>query len=264
MAILGAMQAAFAVGFANNAKSMGGMLAAGGAAKPDFNSLYVKAINETKGGLNIKDLQNLQKMINTFEPELFNKFKKDAAKLGTPAKNAVSKAFRGVSKSGPLGAPKRPGRKFDKMDTQGRLSWGASRSRRNVIDVTYKGRTSAALNKSITSGFGANDKTLSLIRVRVKGPAYVLADIGGKGRASKSTGTLTRSYNINLFGRGIVTRKHKINADNVNNWLQQLRGKGAPSRYAWPAFTAHAKDYQRNFGGILNELVMETNRKLKS
>lgn len=264
MVLLGAMQAAFAAGFASNAKSMAGMFAAGNVSKPDFNSLYVKAINETKGGINIKDLQNLQKMISTFEPELFNKFKKDAAKLGNPAKNKVNKAFRDISKSGPLGPPNRKNRIFDKMDTQGRLSWGQSRSRRNVVDVAYKGRTSAALNKAISSGFGANDKTLSLIRVRVKGPAYVVADIAGKGRASKSTGTLTRKYKINLYGRGVVTRDHKINADNVNNWLQRLRGKGAPSRYAWPAFTAHAKDYRRDFSGILNELVMETNRKLKS
>jgi len=263
MAVFGALQAAFAAGFAGNVKQMGGMFSTGKVAKPDFNSLYIKAINETKGGLDIKDLQHLQKMINTFEPELFSKFKKDAKKLGDPARKAVDSAFKKVNSSGPLGPIKRPGRRFDKMNTQlGRLSWGASRSKRNAIDVNYKGRSSRALDKSIKGGFGAKDKTLSLIRVRVKGPAYIVADIAKKSRSV--TGTRTRPYRINLYGKGVVTRDHKINAENVKNWLSNLDTIKAPSRYAWPAFESHAKEYRANFSGILNELISETNRKSKS
>lgn len=263
MALLGAMQAAFAAGFAKNTMRMGAMFSTGDVARPDFNSLYVKAINETKGGLDIKDLQNLQKTINTFEPDLFRRFQRDAKKLGDPARKAVDGAFKKINRSGPLGPVKREGRRFDKMATEiGRLSWGASRSKRNVVDVNYKGRSSAALNKSISSGFGAKDKTLSLIRVRVKGPAYIVADMAKKSRSA--TGTRTRRYQINLYGKGIVTRDHKINADNVRNWLQHLSAIKAPSRYAWPAFEDHAKDYRTNFSGILNELISETNRKSKS
>lgn len=266
MAILGAMQAAFAAGFASNTMRMGSMFSTGNVAKPDFNGLYVKAINDTKGGLDIKDLQHLQKTINAFEPDLFRRFQRDAKKLGDPARKAVDGAFKKINRSGPLGPVKREGRRFDKMSTElGRLSWGASRSKRNVIDVNYKSRSSNALSKSISSGFGAKDKTLSLIRVRVKGPAYVIADIAGKsGKARRATGTRTRRYQINLYGKGIVTRDHKINADNVNNWLQRLSAIKAPSRYAWPAFENHAKDYQINFSGIVNELISETNRKSKS
>lgn len=266
MAVLGALQAAFAAGFTSGTLRMGSMLSTGDVARPDFNALYVKAISDTKGGLNIKDLQNLEKIIRTFEPEMMLRFQRDAKKLGDPARKAVDGAFKKINRSGPLGPVKREGRRFDKMATEiGRLSWGASRSRRNVVDVNYKRRSSAALNRSISSGFGAKDKTLSLIRVRVKGPAYIVADMArAGGKSNRATGTRTRRYQINLYGKGIVTRDHKINAENVKNWLGRLSEIKAPSRYAWPAFEGHAKDYRTNFSGILNQLVSETNRKSKS
>lgn len=271
MALLGAMQAAFAAGFASNAGKMGSLINQGGMAAPDFNQLYVKAIGDIKGGLNIKDLQNLKKVLDDFEPGLYSKFTKQAKKLGDPARKKVNEAFRKVDAKGPLGAPKRKGRTYDKMYTlNGRpgtpISWQSARAKRNAVDVNYKARSTSAVNRAIASQarMTAKDKTLSIIRVRVRAPGYIIADLAGSGRVRKTTGTLTRQYSINLFGKGVVVRSHKVNAGNVNNWIENLNNKGKPSRYAWPAFIAHGKDYRTDVGNLVNEYVVEANRRQTS
>lgn len=271
MALLGAMQAAFAAGFAHNAGTMASLVNKGGMAAPNFNQLYVKAINDVKGGLNIKDLQNLQKVLNQFEPGLYNKFVKQAKKLGDPARKKVNEAFRKVDAKGPLGGPKRKGRTYDRMYTiNGRpgtpISWQGARAKRNAVDINYKARSTNAVNRAIASQarMTAKDKTLSIIRVRVRAPGYIIADLAGSGRVRKTTGTLTRQYSINLFGKGVVVRSHKVNADNVNNWIEHLNNKGKPSRYAWPAFIAHGKDYRTDVANLVNEYVVEANRRQKS
>ena len=264
MSLFGSLQASFAAGGARGAAKLGGMFLGGQMAKPDYNSLYAKAINETKSGLNLRDLQALEKALRDIEPKLLNKFKSDAKRLGVPARDDVLKAFRAVPRTGPLGGRKRKGRIYDRMDTRGRLSWSASSSKRNAVDVNYKVRSQTAFKR----GMSAQDKTLSVIRVRVRAAAYVLADIAGASqKQSRSTGEMSAKYQINAFGRGLVTRDHKINADNVRNWINKLNAAGGlsnkPSRYAWPAFRDHAaKDYRVNFGKLVNEVVSATNRKL--
>lgn len=263
----GSLQPYFAMGAAKGISQMGSMFMSGDMIKPDYNNLYTKAFNETKSGLELRDLQHLQKTLNDIEPKLFNDFKRNAKKLGEPAKKDVRKAFMSVDKTGPLGPIRRPGRTFDKMaNNLGRLTWSESRSKRNTIDVNYKARSAAQFKRASL----ANDKTLSVIRVRVRGPAFVVADMAGKSmKARKRSGQLSREYSINAFGKGIVTRRHKISSDNVDNWIDRLNGsssalKGHPSRYAWPAFEKHAKEYRSNFSALVNQTIAETNRRMQS
>lgn len=271
MVVLGALQAAFRAGFASNAAKMGSLMNQGGMAAPDFNQLYLKAISDVKDGLNIKDLQHLQKVLNEFEPGLFNKFTKKATRLGNPARKKVNEAFRKVDAKGPLGPPKRKNRTYDRMYTiNGRMgtpiSWNAARAKRNAVDVNYKARSTSALNKAIKSQarMTAKDKTLSIIRVRVRAPGYIIADLAGSGNVRKSTGDRTGKYSINLYGRGVVVRDHKINKANVDNWLRKLTGVRTPSRYAWPALIAHGNDYRKDVADLVNEFVVEANRRQKS
>lgn len=245
---------------------MMGLIQSGGVSQADFNQLYNKAISDTKGGLEFKDLKNLEKVLKEVEPALYAKFKRDSKKLADPAKRAVQKAFTSVNRAGPLGPVKRPGRKYDKMATNlGRLSWASSRSKRSVIDANFKQPKAQPFGKGVLAG----DKTISLVRIRVRGASYIMADMAGKSnKARKRTGQLSREYQINLFGKMVVTRRHKVNADNVSNWIDRLNTSGSvlqghPSRYAWPALERHAKDYQKNFSALVNDVIIETNRKLQ-
>lgn len=265
MSMLGAFEGAFRTAFFKQAMTMGSMISKGQASAPNFNQLYAKAIGDVKSGIEFKDLQNLKAVMNQLDPTLFSKFKQRATKLGAPARKAVNDEFRRF-RVGPLGAPKRPGRIFDKMATNGRLSWAESRSKRNVVDVNYKGNVTA--RNLASAEMRASDKTLSLIRVRVRGAAYVLADMAGRsGAARKATGEMSRTYRINLFGRGVVTRRHRINADNVTNWMERMNATSSQkraSRYAWPTIVKHAPEYRKNFSAVLAEYVAETNRKLNA
>lgn len=262
MTIFGSLQAAFLAGAARGASSAASMVASGNAARVSYDQLYAKAISGIKSGLDVKDLRNLELTLRKFEPEMLARFKKDSLKLGEEARKAVNKSFRDVSPMGPLGAPKRKGRTFDKMYTQNgrdrnKLSWAESRSKRNSVDVNYKSRTPASVKKNMM----ANDKTISVIRVRVRGAAYVMADIAKNSR--KPSGSMSRPYMINRYGRGVIPGQHRISEANVSNWLSKLSDKGgSPSRYAWPAFVKHAPKYQAEFSGILNNVVSETNRRL--
>lgn len=271
MSMLGAYQGIFRAAFGSHAKSLMGMFMTGNVAAPDFNQLYAKVINDTKSGIEFKDLNNLQTVLKDLDPTLFSKFKREATKLGAPARKAVNNEFKQF-RVGPLGpAKRRKGertvtRLFDRMDTFGRLSWAESRSKRNIVDVNYKGKiTSKNLNNPAVR---AGDKTLSLIRVRVRGAAYVVADMAGRsGKVTQPTGAESRPYDIHLFGRGTVRRTHKINAENVSNWLEKLNAKSSQkraSRFAWPAIIAHGPEYRKNFSGILSQYIAETNRKLNA
>jgi hypothetical protein len=268
MVAFGALKSAFAAGAARGAGSLSGKFLGGQMAVPDFNSLYAKAINETKVGLNLRDLQALEKALREMEPRLLRKFKTDAKRLGEPARKDVLKAFKGMPVSGPRGNPNRKGRVYDKMSTNiGNLSFNNIKTR-SAIDINYKSRTPSGFKKSAKAG----QKTLSVIRVRVRAAPYIVADMAGASmKARKTSGTLSRPYEINRFGRGKVSSKgHRVSAKNVNNWISRLNQaesvkNNRPSRYAWPALREYAaRDYRTKFSGLVNQVVADTNRKLKT
>lgn len=238
----------------------------------DFRSLQVQIASNMAASVSIGDLKDLEKQLREVSPALYQKFRRDIKRVGIPARDAVRKTFRSVNQFGPLGAPKRPGRTFDKFATSevGRLSWYNSKilSANKAIDVNYKNRKARSDFQKLKAGA---DGTLSIVRVRVMAPAYVVADMAGKsGRAAKSTGQLSRQYEINLFGGPRVTRQHKINSDNVDNWIRNLndkasnKGQGQPSRYGWPTMEKHAPKYRADTSKLLNETIAILNRKMSS
>lgn len=237
----------------------------------NYNNLQVQAISNLAGSVQISDLKDLERQMREVAPKLYQKLRRDIKRLGVPARDEVRKAFKQVNPSGPLGAPKRPGRTFDKMATSelGRLSWYSSRimTKSKAIEAEYKNRNAKRDFQKIKSGA---DGTLSLVRVKIAAPAYIVADMAGKSmRAARRTGTLSREYTINLFGKGQVVRRHSIDGDNVENWIRQLnsqasnRGQNAPSRYAWPALQDHMPEYRANTSKLLNETIRQLNQRMQ-
>ena len=197
-------------------------------------------------------------------------FKRDARKIGDPAKKAIRQAFAEAGQYGPLGAPSRKGRYYDKMYTSflGHLSWHNARAyaNRRGIDVNYKNRREG---KALQSLKASQDGTISIVRVVVRPPAFIVADMAGKSnRARKSPGELTKSYRINLFNKGIVTRRHRVNADNTRNWILRLNaeaqgsGQTRPSRYAWPAAEGHLPKARKDASFLMDRTINEINRML--
>jgi hypothetical protein len=220
--------------------------------------------------MQLANLQDLERQLKEIGPEVLRQFKKDTKRVGKPAVTAVRKSFRDIGNRGPLGGPRRWGRIYDRMYTRrGHLNWQASNKigGRSGIDVNYKNRKEG---KALADLKAARDGTVSIVRIRVRAPAYIVADMAGKsGKAAKTTGTLSREYQINLFGKGVVTRSHRVNAGNVNNWIGALnsRAKGGasePSRYAYPAVEKHKDEFRQNVTVILRDAVAKINRRLQS
>ena len=241
---------------------------------------------DSKAEIEMTDLAALEKVLREVAPDLFNKLKRDARKLGTPARNDVRKAFAAVGAGGPLGPrkvnPTKPwataraiqGRRYDGFNTingdKGRLSWTLNYSnifKNQGIDVNYKSRNA---NRELSKLKTGKDGQLSVVRVRVKKAPLIIADMAGKGTAMYSQGRgRTRPYQINRFGRGVVTSPgHRINRDNSDTFVENLqRAKQSlstkASRYAWPAFEAHQPKFRSNFDKLLQDVVNEVNRKFE-
>jgi hypothetical protein len=62
---------------------------------------------DVKAELEMTDLVALEAILREVAPDLYNKFKRDARKVGVPARNDVRKAFAAVGAGGPLG-PRKP------------------------------------------------------------------------------------------------------------------------------------------------------------
>jgi hypothetical protein len=113
-------------------------------AKGNYNDLSSGGgSNGDKGTLQISNLAALERELKNIGPQVLRQFKSEAKKVGKPAVTAVRKTFRDVGSRGPLGAPKRWGRLYDRMYTRnGRISWTEARRTggRSGIDVNYKNR----------------------------------------------------------------------------------------------------------------------------
>ena len=238
----------------------------------NYNALSDLGSSDSKATVTLSDLKALERELMKLGPKALNNFKSKARTVGTPARDDIRKTFKSVGYLGPTGAPRRRGRTNDKMaltESYAHLSWGNSviRANRRGIDVNYKNRNE---NKALANLRAAKDGTVSIVRVIVRAPAFIVADMAGKSRrAMKSRGELSREYQINLFGRGVITRQHKVNPANVANWIRELdlrahnKRQSKPSRYAWPTMEKHAPTHRKNASKLFNETISEINRLLE-
>jgi len=253
----------------------------------NFNLASVSGTNSSKAEFELTDFAALERQLKLIAPDIYLKMKRDARKIGTPARNEVRDAFSKIGPGGPLGRRKVDptktwatqkaisGRVYDGFNTlngdNGRLSWFNNYFQVNSnkgVDVNYKNRNA---NKDLARLKLGRDGQLSVVRVRVRKAPLILADMAGRGgRAMYSNGKMrTRDYQIDLFGRGIVTRSHRINTANSDTFVENLKkarstGSSQPSRYAYPAFIKHQPKFRRNVEALINQVVIDLNRRMES
>lgn len=238
----------------------------------DFNAL--KVLDGAAATVDVPNLLALEKALKEVGPDLFTAYKRRVRALGNPTAEAMRKTFKNIATAGPLGAPRRrPARqggglrRYDRMATSevARLSWHNSiiLSERKAIDVNYKNRTSQRELNKLKNG---RDGTLSIVRVRIHAPAFIVADMAGKTmKAGKATGQYTPYYKkINMSG---VTR-HRVNSENSQNWIMALDGKAKQrkqskaSRYAWPTMEEQAPKFRDKTSALLEQTINELNRRM--
>jgi hypothetical protein len=258
------------------AKGWAGTSARTGIAIGNFNALRELNASDSKAAVSLGDLKSLEAQLREFGPDALRKFKRDARRIGKPAQDELRKAFRQVGIAGPLGAPKRPGRRFDRMytDDHARLSYAKSYSTissSRSIDINYKNRTEG---RALARLKAAGDGTISIVRLLVKSPALIVADMAGKSRtAIKRSGQL-RPFKQNLFGRGVIDATPAMRAvtprrgEARDKWLKALDQRAAAkkqsnaSRYAWPTMENYMSIHKLKVSMLLNDVIAETNKKL--
>ena len=270
-AVLGGIFAAYLRAASNSFKGT-----AQGAPYPigDFNALRVR--EGAAATVEVPNLLALEKALQEVGPDLFNAYKRRVRALGNPTAEAMRKTVKNITTAGPLGAPKRrPARqggglrRYDRFATSevARLSWHNSiiLSERKAIDVNYKNRTSQRELNKLKNGQNA---TLSIVRVRIHAPAFIIADMAGKTmKAGKPTGTLTPYYKkINMPGQ----TRHRVNSENSRNWIMALDGKAKQrkqskaSRYAWPTMEAQAPKFRSQTSELLQQTINDLNRRMQN
>lgn len=234
-------------------------------------------LNDRKAVVELPNLKALEETLKMVGPTALRDFKRNARKIGNPAKNKLRDAFRSAGFAGPLGFPTRKGRNYDKMMTSrenGRLSYQNSFTIANSsrgIDVNYKNRREG---KALRDMAAAKDGTISIVRLMVKAPAFIVADMAGKTGSARIKSGPIREYKTNLFGRGTIQATPQMREMTPNRyrartkWLQMLdkkahrRRQSSASRYAWPTMERYMPKHKANASVLFNETIAELNRKL--
>ncbi len=248
-----------------------------GMAIGNFNALTELNAADSKATVSLGDLKALEAQLREFGPDALKRFKRDARRVGTPARDALRAVFRSVGIAGPLGRPNRPGRRYDKMATNynhARLSYErgfviANSSR--GIDVNYKNRSEGKALQQLKT---AQDGTISIVRVLVKAPAFIVADMAGKSNRKRINSGFVREYETNLFGGPKIVASERMRAvtparvEARTKWLQALdrqahnRRQSKASRYAWPTMEKYMSTHKINAAALINQVIAETNKKL--
>lgn len=272
-ALLGGLGSSFLRGAILGYGSASSAFRSGNLAAPDFNNLYGRLMNNGGVSVEIRDLKHLESQLREVAPDLAKDYRKNLTKIGRPAVNEMRKTFRKIDKRGPLWNKRgnRPGRTYDSMYSSyvSNISWYQTQfaSGRKGIDVNYKNRKASSDMAKLTGGA---DGTLGIVRIAVKSPAYIMADISGRGNRRKGDGQLSRQYRIHLFGEGqYITRRHKVRAENVSKWISALNsGQGQisskPSRYAYPTMEKYSPKFAASVTKVLNTTISELNKRLAS
>lgn len=270
--LLGGMSQSYLRGAASGWGQMRAISRGAGIDIGDFREASVIGTSTGAAGIEITNLDAIRRELRQAAPNLYRKLNRDLKKVGVPAQEKVYEAYKKIQQPGPLGPPRRKGRIYDRFATSevGRLSWVNSKTLdpRRAVELNFKNRNKARDWANIKNG---KDGTLSIVRVMVKAPAFVVADVAGNsGRGRSPIGKLTREYQINLFGKGIVTRQHRITSKLSNsiweNWVTALDDrKRAPqaSRYAWPAVDEHMPKFRQDTSEILNQVITQINQRMQ-
>lgn len=196
----------------------------------------------------ITDYRDLMTALKGLEGEVLKEFFKGAKDIAKPVQ-------AGIKKSIPLRAP------LSRMrpaagGIPGRLTWGTGKPARSATIV-------ASRPKAAFKG-----KRISIVKIVVKSPATIMADMAGKSRAYVNKKAMTEPYAYTRTLRGKfgsvrklrTVRRHKINGQG-NAMINKLGSQ--PSRYVYPGAEATFGDAVREFDRYLGDAIITVERETR-
>jgi hypothetical protein len=195
--------------------------------------------------IELKNLREIVKILKELEGNYISEFYKEAKDI---AKGVQSEVIKGISNSAPISGMK--GRSL-----RARMAWGVGKRAKSV---TLKANRAVKRGSSFAKG---KTSSYPLIQVVASSPALVIADMAGKANKSVS---VSRTYEINLFGRGVITREHRINGQGKAMISKLTATAGQPSRFFWPAALKGMPEATEKMGKLVAKLHTDANRELGS
>jgi hypothetical protein len=221
--------------------------------------------NGQRYSMKLTDYKALVKELGKIDQSLVKGMKAEFKQIAQPVADEIKSSISKVSKTGPLGPRKNPklGGMRPGFDNSGRLAWGR-KAALNGAKPFAADSTLTQINPRYKKGGG---KYRAIARVRTRSAGTGLADMAGRSGRYVNSKARTKPYEINLFGKGIVKRDHRINnqgkrlIENLNSGASG-KLKSSASRYVWPAAEKAIPKFQSEAKRVLEKNYDEINRRL--
>lgn len=208
--------------------------------------------------LRVTDYRYLRSELRKIEPKLVSEMRQEIRAIGKPAQLELKRELR--STRFPLGGRKDPrrGGLRSGFDHTGRLAWDKSARALNVGKNNYL-TDSVFVQADVRRKKG---KGYHILRLRANSAVAGLIDMTGRVGKYRD-GALSREHQINLFGKGVITRRYRINGQGRALGARLTNKFGSASRILYPALEKSKGSMVSQVDAVISKAVSRINSKLR-
>lgn len=199
--------------------------------------MALKIYGSPTGGVRVHatDYKQVIKQLKLIDPTQAKQLKKRYREIGGPAQKSVRDEILTIGSKGPIPDTKRKNRISNGMLHGGRTGWGTNYgSTGGPVSGFKRYPYQSVLLQTLER---AKKGQTGIVRLVVRSAATVLTDLAQNYRGR----SLSRPYNIRLFGGPEISRQHKITYFSVGSFIRKLgavkkKSLKGKSRNVYPGF----------------------------
>jgi len=199
--------------------------------------MALKIYGSPTGGVRVHatDYKQVIKQLKLIDPTQAKQLKRRYREIGGPAQKSVRDEILTIGSKGPIPDTKRKNRISNGMLHGGRTGWGTNYgSTGGPVSGVKRYPYQSVLLQTLER---AKKGQTGIVRLVVRSAATVLTDLAQNYRGR----SLSRPYNIRLFGGPEVSRQHRITYFSVGSFIRKLgavkkKSLKGKSRNVYPGF----------------------------
>jgi hypothetical protein len=199
--------------------------------------MALKIYGSPTGGVRVHatDYKQVIKQLKLIDPTQAKQLKRRYREIGGPAQKSVRDEILTIGSKGPIPDTKRKNRISNGMLHGGRTGWGTNYgSTGGPVSGVKRYPYQSVLLQTLER---AKKGQTGIVRLVVRSAATVLTDLAQNYRGR----SLSRLYNIRLFGGPEVSRQHRITYFSVGSFIRKLgavkkKSLKGKSRNVYPGF----------------------------
>jgi hypothetical protein len=199
--------------------------------------MALKIYGSPTGGVRVHatDYKQVIKQLKLIDPTQARQLKRRYREIGGPAQKSVRDEILTIGSKGPIPDTKRKNRISNGMLHGGRTGWGTNYgSTGGPVSGVKRYPYQSVLLQTLER---AKKGQTGIVRLVVRSAATVLTDLAQNYRGR----SLSRPYNIRLFGGPEISRQHKITYFSVGSFIRKLgavkkKSLKGKSRNVYPGF----------------------------